>query len=258
LGYEHDKGRWKRVLRWQSKDYDAIGEAFGDIFDYLALPQKGTSDWLIAVAHGHPWCSSNFSGFDLDFIRPAQGDAPQTVLFHKEVTYWRDDPVKMKLTPDGLEMRVSAVSYDPEIGRRIGIYRYRISDNQIDRIQPIALNGRDFVDEWLKSPWNESKNWSLSSALSDLEATRKSLEVQEYPNTKDPPLTNYGPVRGCSDSSTHYQVELDAEWVDSKGKTTQGPSTYFQIAEGTNSFTMLSASEKPDPHCTGHDIMPAQ
>jgi hypothetical protein len=34
--------------------------------------------------------------------------------------------------------------------------------------------------------------------------------------------------------------------------------TFFQIQEGKNSFTMLSASGKPDPHCTGHDIMPKQ
>ncbi|MGD0938250.1 MAG: hypothetical protein ABR905_00975 [Terracidiphilus sp.] len=260
LGYEWKQEKWIRVLRWQSAP-DRTPNAFGDFFEYRVVQQQNSANWLVGVAHGHPMCTSNFGGFDLDFIQPARIDTAQKVLLHKEETYWRDDPVEMRLTPDGLELRVSAYSRDINIIRRTGIYHYRISGDQIDRVQPIAINGRDFVDEWLNSPWNESKNWNSPSQLAGLEATHKKIEdFDKYiENAKETPHLTYGPVRSCSDSASHFQVELDKGWWV-EGEKNQRPDTptFFQIQEGKNSFTMLSASDKPDPHCTGHDIMPKQ
>lgn len=260
LGYEWKGEKWTRVLRWQS-DPDRTPNAFGDFFEYRVLQQENSANWLIGVAHGHPMCTSNFGGFDLDIIQPKRSDSPQKVLLHKQEIYWRDDPVKMKLTSDGLELRVSAYSRDINIIRRTGIYRYRISADQIDRVQPIAINGRDFVDEWLNSPWNESKNWNSPSELAGLESTHKKIETLNHPadqNQETPNLT-YGPVRHCSDSASHFQVELDKGWwVEEKNDWRPDTPTFFQIQEGKNSFTMLSASNKPDPRCTGHDIMPKQ
>jgi len=260
LGYVWKQEKWIRVLRWQS-DPDRTPNAFGDFFDYRVVQQQNSANWLVGVAHGHPMCTSNFGRFDLDFIQPARNDIPQKVLLHKEEIYWRDDPVKMKLTPDGLELRVSGYSRDISIICRPGIYRYRISGDQIDRVQPIAINGRDFVDEWLNSPWNESKNWNSPSELAGLEATHKiikDLHDSDY-NPKKFPNFTYGPVRPCSDSASHFQVEFDKGWwVEEKNDWRPDTPTFFQIQEGKNSFTMLSASDKPDTHCTGHDIMPKQ
>ena len=258
LGYEWKQEKWTRVLRWQS-DPDRTLNAFGDFFEYRVVQQQNSANWLVGVAHGHPMCSSNFGGFDLDFIQPARNDAPQKVLLHKEEIYWRDDPTEMNLTSDGFELRVSACSRDINIIRRTGIYRYRIDGDRIDRVQPIAMNGRDFVDEWLNSPWNESKNWNLPSELASLEATHKKIETINDSARDQHPMPNftYGPVRPCSDSASHFQVELDEGWwVEEKKDWRPDTPTFFQIQEGKNSFTMLSASDKPDPHCTGPDIMP--
>jgi hypothetical protein len=258
LGYERSQGKWTRVLRWQS-DPDRTLNAFGDFFEYRVVQQKGSADWLVGVAHGHPMCTSNFGKFDLDIIQPARTGTPQKTLLHKQEIYWRDDPVEMKRTPDGLELRDSAYSHDLNIIRRTGIYRYRISGDQITRVQPIAKNGRDFVDEWLNSPWNESKNWNLPSELVNLEASHKRIETLEDPNAKETPNFTYGPVRTCSDSKAHFQVELDEGWwVEQQKDWRPDKPAYFQIQEGNNSFTMLSASGQPNQHCTGPDIMPKQ
>lgn len=255
LGYEWKQDKWTRVLRWQS-DLDRIPNAFGDFFKYRVVQQQDSANWLVGVAHGSPWCSSNFSGFDLDIIQPAQNDAPQKVLLHKEEIYWRDDPTEMKLTPDGFELRVTANSRDVNIIRRTGIYRYRISGNQITRVQPIAMNGRDFVDEWLNSPWDESKNWNSSSDLAGLEAAHRKTKALKDAKAEGPPSFTYGPVRSCTDSQSHFQVELDEGWwVEQQEDWRPDKPAYFQIQEGKNSFTLLSASAQPDPHCSGADIM---
>jgi len=257
LGYEWKQEKWTQVLRWQS-DFDRIPNAFGDFFEYQVVQQQDSANWLVGVAHGHPMCTSNFGGFDLDIIQPERNDAPQKVLLHKQETYWRDDPTRMRSTPDGFELRVSGYSRDVNIIRRTGIYRYSIDGDRIERVQPVAMNGRDFVDEWLNSPWEESQNWNFPSELANLEATYKKIAKLNDPKAKEQPHFTYGPVRPCSDSASHFQVELDyGWWWEEKKDWRPDAPTFFQIQEGKNSFTMLSASGKPDPHCTGHDIMPS-
>jgi hypothetical protein len=256
LGYEWRSNGWQRVLRWQSGNYDQISGAFGDFFAYQVVPQNDSGDWLIAVAHGFPWCTSNMSAFDLDLIQPMKDHIPQQVVFHKKAGYAREPGTVMKSEPGGFELRMNEFNSDINTIIRPVIYRYRVTGKDVIRIQPIANNGRDFVDVWLESPWADAERWSAPSELARLEATHKKIEVLNDPTKIQAWDFTYGPIRTCSDSSSHFQVELDQRWPD-QPKTPNKP-TFFQIQEGKNSFTMLSASEKPDPHCTGHDIMPKQ
>ena len=110
---------------------------------------------------------------------------------------------------------------------RIGIYRYRVHGTQLERIQPIALNGRDFVDEWLQSPWSDAARWSAAETVPNLQQTHEQLD--KLRDADDSPLLNFGPVRGCIGSKTHFQVELDQNRVDGKGTSRPGPIAYFQI-----------------------------
>jgi len=256
LVYEPREGHWQQSLRWQSGNYDDVSGAFGDFFQYQVLQQKNSAGWLLVAGHGNPWCSSNMSGFGVDVLQPVQSARPRA-LFHKDITYSRaTDPV-MKQTTDGFELRMEVYTPDTTLITRPGIYRYRVTATEFERVQPIALNGRDFVDEWLQSPWSDSKNWSATTGLPQLEAVHPKFEFLEDPKTKYWPSFTYGPVRTCSDSKAHFQVELDEEWFENQ-KTRPDKPTYFQIQTGINSFTMLSASAQPDPHCTGPDIMPKQ
>jgi len=53
-------------------------------------------------------------------------------------------------------------------------------------------------------------------------------------------------------------VEIDlAEFVDKGNKTTETELApiFAQVRQNTNSFTMLSIADKPDPTCTGPDLM---
>ena len=256
LVYEIHGEVWDRILRWQSPDYSAVSGAFGDFFKYVILLPTASDGWRAVVAHGHPWCTSSFSAFDLDVVKPSSAGNAQKNLRHMNRGYIRDeiDPA-LKIVHEGFQIRLQTAMIDPEISRRIGIYRYRVSGAAIERVQPIANNGRDFVDEWLDSPWNESASWSAPENLEALKATYAKIETEGSSSAENIPLRNYGPVLACSDARTHFQVKLDAGWVDSKGKSTPDESIYFQIQEGRNSFTLLSTSDQPDTRCTGPDIM---
>jgi hypothetical protein len=256
LAYEKRDGAWKQVLRWQSPAYDRVDAAFGDFFEYVVLPGEDSNHWKVAVVHGCPWCTSRWSGFELDLIQPTAGETPQKVLQHIEQGYVRFEiEPALKLVPRGFQLRLETGMIDMDLMTRVGIYRYRINGTQLERVQPIANNGRDFVDEWLESPWAEAARWSASAGLTQLEQILKRIASLKDPNGKNWPLFTFGPVRGCTGAKAHYQVELDEEWVDDKGNSRPGNPTYFQIEEEKNSFTMLTATLNANPHCTGPDIM---
>ena len=262
LGYELSGGHWRRTFRWQSGDYAESKDAFGDFFQYEAFAPTGSPTWLLATFHGSPWCTSRWSGFSLDLLQPTAGGRPPASVLHRQEDYVRDvDPV-LKLVPGGFQIRVSTGCLDRDIMTRPAIYRYRVDATKdgkfnLQRVQPIAVNGRDFVDEWLQAPWSEVKDWSDPASLPALESAYKRIAALEDPKAKSRPEFEYGPVRRCSDSPAHFQVEFDEDWSTTG---TQRPATteYFQILQGKNSFTMAGVSATPDSRCKGADIMPRQ
>ncbi len=246
LIFQRQDGNWRQTLRWQSGNYDEVSGAFGDFFKYTVLPGEAPAGWLVVVAHGSPWCTSRWSAFDLDVIEPAEDSSHPQVIFHKETGYVRDKDPVMKARPNGFEIRVEQGSIDVEIMTRPGIYRYRVDGTTVQRVQPVAMNGRDFVDEWLLTDWSDAGHWIAAANAKSLQEEHARFDALRNPKLRPWPDITYGAVRSCSDSLTHFQVEAN-----------QDPDihTYYQISQGENSFTMLSASPTPDPRCRGADLM---
>jgi hypothetical protein len=241
---------WNQMVRWQSNDDSSDWHPFGDFFEFAVLPQKESGRWLLAVAHGFPWCTSRWSGYSLDLIKPAQNSAPLRTLVHKNAGYVRGDiDPTLKAVPGGFELRLQTGQLDLEYMTRLGIYRYRVIGDSLQRVQPIALNGKDFVDEWLQSDWSDAIHWSATTHLGDLQNVHAEVAKRIAPKSGDDAVLSYGPVRACSGDPKHFQVEFDRD---------PGKPTYFQIEQGENSFTMLDASPTPNSHCKGVDLMQKQ
>ncbi len=256
LTYEYRDNKWQQTLRWQSPDYDRVSGAFGDYFQYGVLPQSDSPGWKLVTFHGFPWCTSNLSAFYLDLLQPGEDSSP-TVLAHEKGYYRRDTEPVMKPAAGGIQLRMTGNSLDGNIVMRPVIYRYLVVEDKLERVQPIALNGRDFVDEWLQSPWADAQKWAAPAALDSLEAIHRQIASYEVPDAKDTPELTYGPIRRCSDSPAHFQAELDQNWLGSK-PTRPSQTVYFDIQEGKNSFILLDVSTAPNRVCKGADIMAKQ
>jgi hypothetical protein len=248
LLYQREDKGWRQFLRWQSKNYADTEDAFGGFFGYAVMAGASAGNWVIAVAHGQPKCAGRWVGLQLDMIATAHQGAPQRLLFHLDSGYdgaaETGPPMTLKSRSDGFELRVPGPSMDLHIYSRTRIYRYRVQGTEVKRRQPVALNGRDFVDEWLTSNWEDAKSWTDPKSADDLES--KHSEILKLLDPINQNFT-YGPVRGCSSDPKRFQVELDVN---------PGSPIFFGIEEGQNSFTMMSASKQPDPACRGGDIMP--
>ena len=249
LLYEWRDKKWWQVLRWQSGGYNAVNGAYGDFFEYVVIPHGGLGKWVVAVAHGMPWCTSRYSGFDLDAVETAHDSAPQNLLFHKHAGYDRGDdrgPV-LKGRSDGFELRLRDFGIDFDVYTRTEIYRYQLAVRDVKRMQPVAMNGRDFVDEWIRSDWNEAAAWTVTENLENLKSEHAVIEKLRDPKTAGTwPTFSFRSVRGCSGDPKRFQVELSLD---------PGAPIYFGIREGVDSFTMLSALSQPDPLCKGADLM---
>ncbi|CAB3772397.1 hypothetical protein GQ57_33505 [Burkholderia sp. MSh2] len=243
--YAWESGGWRRVLRWQADDYKDIDGAYGSGFWFSALPGG-----QVAVVHGTPWCASRWSQFGADVIAPANGSTAQRTLFHSANDYVIDEnPIRFKVRPDGFEVRMMVSSRDTEVMTRPGIFRYRVDGGAVQRVQPVAVNGRDFVDEWLKVDDAQAREWSEPTTAA---AAQKGRQAFDKASKVSGIGFAYGPVRSCSDSKDRFQVELDL--TGTTGDTIA--RHYALIRQERNGFTLLGLSTTAEPACRGADLMP--
>lgn len=250
--YTEEGGHWHQRLHWYSDKYAHPSDAFGDFFLFTAAPGPDPTHPLVAVAHGTPWCTSRFSNFKIALLQPSTTDSPQKLLSDTYADYSRGDTTPtLKPYAEGVALRLDASSRDLEgVFTYIGVFRYRTTSGRLERL-PVANNARDFVDGWLDESWPVAARWSESA-----NATLQTIHERFHYTTveKDVPTIHYGPVRACSSRPNHFQVEMDlSHWVDRSQKPL--PPTYAQVRQNPYSFTMLGITDKPDPTCTGPDIM---
>ena len=149
--------------------------------------------------------------------------------------------------------------FDMELAfeRRV-IYRYRVTGDHVERIQPVALNTRGFVEEWLSAPWPEAAAFTADPNNAFIQSIHHSLEQQqvETGNTLTKPA--YGPVLACT-ASREFQIEMKATRetiVPNKPSTSVPlPSTFYRLRDIGNGYTLLSISHQSDPQCNGANLM---
>ena len=120
LAYSNTSGTWKRILLWESKPYNQISGAFGDIYETLLLKPERDNHPLLLVLHGTPWCTSTMSHFDMDVLKLGSS-APDVQLWHGEHGYRRldlDPPLTLRPTADGFEVRTSLSGGGDNVSRR--------------------------------------------------------------------------------------------------------------------------------------------
>lgn len=248
LLFKRESDHWFRMLDWHSDKYTKPSDAFGNFFLYTSAPGANGTD-LIAVAHGHPWCTSRFSFFDLDLLQPATPQTPQKHMANTKSDYSRGDTDgTLKPATDGITLRLDASSRDLEgVFTFIGVFRYKTTLNTLERM-PVANNARDFVDSWLDESWSVADRWSAQPSQ-NLHLVHDRFDYSIGSKDKNVPNISYGPVRACSDANK-FQVEMVLDETKQSS-----PRLYAQVRQNVGSFTMLAITSPPDPTCTGPDLM---
>ena len=263
LLFEGEDAHWKEALRWQAEPLHDVGHAFGDFFLSSILAGGKPETWRVVVAHGKPWCTSRFSGFDIDVLEPTANGTKPRIVWHTDRGYSRFafQPT-LKASGDIFELRLNddAMHFDTDraFERRV-IYRYRVNADTVARIGPIAINARGFIEEWLDMPWNEAAAQTANPASVALKTVHEAYQKESSKAGNSFTERSYGPVLACKPSH-EFQVEMKAERetiVPGKpgGDSAPLPSTFYRVRETGNGYELLSATNKPDPQCGGPNLM---
>jgi hypothetical protein len=246
--FSRDGGSWHEALRWQSRPYASIKDAFGSFGSGISPPDN-LGRWYVVTKHKAPWCTSTWSTISYDALRPQAGSVIPTVLLLRHDSIWlgNDDIGSLTVNVKDFDVRFHSASIDGGVHNRLWIRHFSISGDTVARVQPVAASPRDFVDEWIVSPWESASGWTSKAASEQLR-----LAHENFPNRRKSfaDSLGFGTIYKCSGARDHYQVELMEE---TGPKFDIDRSFYFQVV-GKHAYTMTGVSSNPDPRCTGRNL----
>jgi hypothetical protein len=239
--YDYSQGSRNRVLESNgSRQHD---ESISDI--YYSTPDEMGSHLILTLRYGVQ-CGSSWNGLSYDLYRLGANSEAAVPIFSGEHGIWfgAEHPCQARLAPHELLMELRDRSIDAGIHNRTHVLRYEIKPDFVERVDPVALQPQDFVDEWLSRPWSEME--SRSSA-----AGREKLQQWHDFLSGDFVSGDLSLVQSCAEKPDHWQISVDMHYAS--GKELPEPLTvYFLVRHlDTFRFEMTDASFSRQDGCPG-------
>lgn len=235
--YRRTPSGWRETMVRRSEPYSEVKGGWGDL-RFAVSPVDAQGRWFVATVSTTPWCTSAWQGLHYALARPGAMAGKPNVFFEGKGTIWLggDEDLLVRAERDAFELRQISASIDPAVHSRRHVRRYIVHGDSVRRVQPVAETVRDFVDEWIVSPWAEAKDWSGG----DPELTR--VHARLYPDHY-PLLDEFASIRGCGDGL--IQVEIGAD---------NGPAWFFLVRGGEEGPWILEqVARRASAGCTGGD-----
>jgi hypothetical protein len=247
LVFSPQDGSWSEVLHWQTKPYTTV--AGGTMaFDYGISPVDESGGWYAVVHTIAPWCSSTWSSIRYEVLRPtADALKPRVLMSNSDYMWWgNEDYGKVTVGRNEFDLRFHSSSIDAGVHNRVFIRHYSVMGDTVRRTQPVAVSPRDFVDEWIVSPWSVAREWSSKVSLSELQQAHVKWYRHEKATNR---LLEFCSAHKCPGDS--YQVEVCEE----TGKNFNvSHSNYFEVAR-SGTYTMTRVSSVANPRCERRDLL---
>ncbi len=244
--YAFIKGRWSRF--WESETNNYVKTKYVPLNylglhlssrDYVEMNADPNVRLFLVLARDPAFCESNWYNvyyrvWQLRIDRPEE----RLLLDGGELAFLGGSVDGVTSPNDVLiEYETSMTYTDFEV--RPVIRHYVLRDGKLVREPPLALSPRDFVDEWMRTDWTVSSEWTsagVNPAPLDRMHTKKNFEGGQY--TK--PLH-------CEKRPDHWQVGL--YWYGDESK-----QFYFLVRWlPPYRFSMTGVSRHPWPGCTEED-----
>jgi hypothetical protein len=237
--YKRDHDHWNRVFESEQNTYTEKEYTPQDIEAVLVSPYRKDGTPLVMTLGTQPWCSSNWRDVYVRLWRTsAEGAEPKLLLDETQVAFLggHDIPIEGSLGDGDALVEFTIGSFADDISAYEEIWHYRVHDDKVERIDPVALNPRDFTEEWLTQPWTQAGLWSRPSNRTVLQRVHEHVKEGEFL-----------PTLHCRQRPDLWQVGID--------RTDEGKrSVYFLVQwRPPYRFTMVRALNSPSLDCTEKD-----
>jgi hypothetical protein len=239
--YDYSRGPLRRVLESHgTRDHD---ESLSDV-RFSKRDAFGTQ--LILTLRYAVQCGSSWSLLSYDLFRLSAADNTAMPILSREQGIWFGgyDPYQVRLEPDELLLEVRDRSIDSGIHNRAHVLHFNAAHGPAERIDPVALQPQDFVDEWLTSPWSEMESRSAEDGRDKFKKWYDFL-------AGDFIAGDFTMAQACKEKPGQWQVGINLDWI--KGKEIPEPlSVYFLVQQFEKyRFKMVGISFDRQDGCPG-------
>lgn len=147
--FRRERGVWTLVLDRENNDYETVAGAAGS-FQYSISPPDARGARLVLTADINPWCSSSWQSlrWELRRLNPSWR-MPEEIVSGEEGIYIQGE-VKLETTADTFGLEYVGSSICPaHVSRDYHRYYRVLPGNRLERIEPIATDPLEYVEEWL-------------------------------------------------------------------------------------------------------------
>jgi hypothetical protein len=186
-------------------------------------------------------CESTYYGMNIELFHWSVASNQASRVLATQHGFWLSpDEPPVRLTPNELLLELTGNRIDTE--RRTHVLRYRVAPASAERIDPVALQPHDFVDEWLTRPWNEMESRSVGR---DLKKWHEFLHG-EYIHGQ------FAFSQSCSEETDQWLIGLTVDTL--QGKEIPEPlSLFFTVhALPEHSYRMAGISFVRSEGCPGN------
>jgi hypothetical protein len=238
--YRWQEGRWNKIWETEQNVYIEGKYKIQLIRAVLVSPNLNeSSPYYVLTLGTEPWCSSNWHDV---YVRlwslSSSGQQPKVLLDKSEWAFLggHDIPVQGSVGRNDALIEYTVGSIDLGVFSRETILHYSLTPDRAERIDPVALSPRAFVDEWLTDPWEQSRLRSQPSAFAALRKVHQERGRDEF----------IQPTRHCRTPDL-WQVGLES--IEGK----RAPVYFLVRWRPPYDFTMVQVSQQPLPACNEKD-----
>jgi hypothetical protein len=233
--YAWRSGKWQRVWERENDTYTAQGYLPQVIEDLQISPPDAAGDRLLMLLGSQTLCAGSFKNVYARVWRLGAEGGSTPLLDRTERASDEYPPIEGRVRPDDVIFTFTAGGFIAG-DTHPAVRHFRIEGGAAVQVDPIAGRPRDFVDEWLSAPWEESRTRSESASLQTAHAALSRGDgVGDFAE----------PTLRCSGGPDLWQVTTHLY---------ERPKRYFRVRwRAPYHFTMVGVSDTPYPDCTMPD-----
>jgi hypothetical protein len=205
--YERRGRGWARI--WQTEEGIDSGSSYRPQYItgvHVSSPVEKTGDrYVLSLGH-MGWCSSYLYPVYFRLWRVGGADGQPTLLLDEEQPAYVGQhvpPIEGSIGKNDALIEFTVPSVDREIHFYESIWHYQIEGNKVQRIDPVALNPRDFVDEWLRQDWAFSSRLTRAANRTALRPWHARLHDKKFAGRY------VGAPQRCTKATDQWQIGID-------------------------------------------------